>query len=72
MTKEEQKQFIVDLMELIQRGILARIENGRVPAEWNGIELREYLTRVADKHRAVMSQGRKRDFNNTVLVNNLL
>ena len=71
MQRSEQKKFVKDLSVSITKTILTSIDAGKVPADWNGIELRQLL---ADKYQAntvAMTRSQKREFNNTVLTANL-
>lgn len=49
MTRHEQFEFVESLMDSMQAAILIRILNDSIPAEWDGIELRQY---IADKFAA--------------------
>lgn len=71
MTKTEQLNFIYALIDNVRADILAR--SSSFPEDWDGVELRQY---IADKFTEVcfgslMTKQRKREYNNTVLVNNL-
>ena len=73
MTRQEQYNFVRELIGNTEAKILARLD--RVPEEWDGHELRQY---VADQFRESVSRTmteprsrRMRDYRNTVLVNNL-
>lgn len=71
MTRAEQRQFVHDLTKTVKDKILANIKAGKVPADWNGVELRHLL---ADNFRAEtrpMTPKDRRAYNNTVVVNNL-
>ena len=74
-TPDEIRQvtFVRELTETVTQKIVDDIFAGKVPAEWNGIELRQLL---ADRFAAAVFKDtltgkRKREYNNTVLVNNL-
>ena len=72
MTPKEQVEFVNQLANAIRDGLSDEISAGKIPAEWNGIELRWLLAERF--RRAVYSVGgkkRKAAYNNTVLVNNL-
>lgn len=74
MKKQEQTKFVKDLTKAIRDQLLADIKAGRVPAEWDGIELRWLLAERftnASRFGNSANNPRKRDFDNTVLVNNL-
>jgi hypothetical protein len=77
MSKFEQTKFVTDLSGVISRQIIQSINDGKIPEDWDGYELRCLL---ADKHEqsAKMTTVRRnprsraaRDYKNTVLVNNL-
>jgi len=77
MTKTQQKSFVNQLSRNIARTICNKIDCGRIPAHWDGNQLRVLL---ADAHResAAISLIRKyprdkraKEFRNTVLVQNL-
>ena len=71
MTKHEQYQFVRDLC----RKVYAELEQDidKVPEVWDGIELRWW---IAERFSQIVFKGtggvtRKREYNNTVLVENL-
>jgi hypothetical protein len=77
MTKAEKRKFIRELIGSVQAGVLAQVE--RMPAEWDGIELRQY---IADRFSAQTwrtswskltgaDHRRKQDYENEVLVRGL-
>lgn len=75
MTKTEQKAFVRGLSKTIADEIIKQISEGRIPEEWDGHELRALLA-YRHEQSAAMSlvrrdRRRKRDFDNTLLVNNL-
>lgn len=43
MTREEQKTFVANLTENIAEKVQQYIEAEKIPAEWNGLELRVLL-----------------------------
>lgn len=70
MTESEQTVFVFTLMRMIEDEVVSLIENGSVPPEWDGHELRVLLS---DKFRdsARLSDLRKhphgkrnKDYNN--------
>lgn len=71
MTREEQTKFVEELTENIKRSIINKIELGYVPENWDGIELRWYLAERFNQATYPYSKKRKRDYNNTILINNL-
>ena len=72
--KHRQIEFVKGLAGNVVNEIVQKIADGKIPAEWDGIELRWYLAdRFAD---AVMGSDKKggkrhRSYRNTVNVNNL-
>lgn len=73
MTRNEQAQFVDDLMGSIRNEIISKIVSGAVPAEWGGCELRAL---IADKftyssYIELMGKKRMREFRNACIVNNL-
>jgi hypothetical protein len=73
MNAKEQKSFVKELGKNVLAELYADIDGGKVPAEWDGIELRQLL---ADRFSRCVFKGymtgkRKRNYNLNVLVNNL-
>jgi len=73
MTIPDKIQFVNELIESVRHDIIKKIERSNIPDEWDGIELRQYM---ADRFNDVvisgtMSRTRKREYNNSVLINNL-
>ena len=72
MNKEDQITFVTNVCEALKQSIIDNIEAGRVPAEWDGHELRKLIALRADQWDYIkMDRSRIRKFNNTVLINNL-
>lgn len=72
MNRDEQKEFVNDLTDNVRKEIIGNIENGKIPESWDGIELRTYIAdRFRDAVMVKMNRGRKREYNNTILINNL-
>ena len=71
MTPEDQKRIVHELCASVESGIIAAIDSGAVPFDWDGFELRQLLADRFDRCTGKMSLKRKREYNNTVLVNNL-
>ena len=73
MEKEEQKTFVTSLMSAMTKEIMDLIDNGKIPEEWDGIELR-WLIRdkaVCAIGKRISTLTRRRNYNNRVLVDNL-
>ena len=73
MTRNEQAKFVRKLVEAVNRELLQDIEKGKVPEDFEGMELRQLL---ADRFRRAVFGGilvgkRKKDYLNAVLVNDL-
>lgn len=73
MTKQEKIEFVDALLEGIRERMVENIEDGSFPEEYEGTFLRAYLAYIANEyvHFIPMTKKEKKDFNNTVLVNNL-
>jgi hypothetical protein len=71
MTRKEQRQFIEELTDRMKVDILHRVH--KIPENWDGVELRWWIAEIYGQ--GVISsaglRGRKKDYNNDVLVNNL-
>ena len=71
MRKEEKVEFIKDIIKAVKRQILSNLN--MIPDDWNGIELRQYISDMYSKTIVVrMDKKRKRKYNNDVVVRNLL
>ncbi len=74
MKATDQKKFVRELSGRVAKDICQQIADGKIPDNWDGHELRRLL---ADRHKAsaaissCMNGSRLREYNNTVLVNNL-
>lgn len=73
MEQKEQIDFVKVLIETLKIEILNKIKDGKIPDNWDGIELRQYISDCfSDCTYKMMLRGkRKRDYKNTVIVNNL-
>lgn len=67
MTPEQQRTFIGDLILSVRSKIL----NTDIPAEWDGIELRQYIADQFAAQTCGMHKHRRREYNNTVITRNL-
>lgn len=67
MTPEDQREFISDLTLAVRTKIL----NADIPAEWDGIELRQYIADKFAEQVADMPRTRRREYSNTILIRNL-
>lgn len=73
MQREQQIQIITDLMNGLRDEAIRRVNDGSVPEEWDGAELRQYLAdRAADQFpMRTMDRKRMKEYRNTVIINNL-
>lgn len=75
MTKQEQINLVNGLMDSIHRTICNNIDSGKVPENWDGIELRVYIDDKfnweGDYIKRRSYRKRRISYNNTILVNNL-
>lgn len=77
MTLEEKKQFVRDLCKSVSKELEAKIDSGKIPAHWDGHELRalmaeKFIDNAAHSIIKLQSRGRRaRDYRNTVIVNYL-
>lgn len=65
MTNEEKRQFIRDLTESVTDSVLAKVD--RMPDDWTGIELREYLAEAFQASTWNMRPARRREYNTACL-----
>lgn len=71
MTKNEKYQFVKQLTNTITRDVVEKIESGKIPENWDGLDLRLYLADRFDRATVKTTKARKKEYNNTVLINNL-
>lgn len=73
MDRNEQAKFINDLLEHIRLELMHNIDEGKLPDTWDGVELRWLIAYRANRavFKGAGNYNRKREFNNTVIVNNL-
>jgi hypothetical protein len=76
MTREEQKQFIIELTQSINTSICTAIDTQKIPETWDGHELRELLYEKFDDARSRLMQENKRgkryqSFRNTIITQNI-
>ena len=70
MDTNEKKIFVYELCNAIAAGIVANIDAGKIPEEWDGFPLRQL---VAD-HACTpyqMTKKQREEYRNTVAINNL-
>lgn len=68
---DEQAQFVIELSDRIRDAAVGYIKSGKVPANWNGLELRTLLHRMHADAVKEMGKQRLSDFDNHCLVHNL-
>lgn len=73
MNKAQKKQFVKELTHQVVRNITKAIEGGRIPEDWDGVELRELLYEkfLSSRYNHLLDGSRGREYRNTVIVNNL-
>lgn len=81
MNREEQMSFVSDLTSTIRNEVQGLIEQGRVPTEWDGHELRMLLaekfeasakmSRCHPENRGGYNAKARADYDNDVIVHNL-
>lgn len=67
MTPEQQREFVSDLILAVRTKIL----NADIPAEWDGIELRQYIADQFAEQVGDMDKRRRREYRNDILTRNL-
>ena len=70
-TPHEQERFILTLADAIRDKLIEDIRAGKLPAEWNGKELRQLLADRSSECVHRMSSKQREAYNNTVIVNDL-
>lgn len=71
MTRQEQIKFVSALSNLIARRVIDLVKNDKIPEDWDGVELRQYLSDMFAGSTHAMPTKRKRAYKNALLVNNL-
>jgi len=71
MNAQEQMGFVSELMANVTEEIIKEIIDGKIPENWDGIELRQLIADTCRYNAYPMSRSRKRAYNNTVIVNDL-
>ncbi len=71
MTHDERAQFVIELIDNVKRGILAKLPD--VPDDWDGWELRQLIADHFDEARIRgLPPARKRAYRKAVLAKNLV
>ena len=75
MDKIAKMEFVVDFMGSIQKEVLQNIASDKIPADWDGHQLREYLAdKFAWERTDLMKRPHsrmRRRYKNEVIVRNL-
>lgn len=72
MEKKDQIRIVKEMTEGLEKSLLASISDGKIPEEWDGIELRQLFVDTAHYwNYSKMTGKRLKDYRNTVLVKNL-
>lgn len=73
MTKDEQMKFVAYLTASITKDLFTKLQDGRVPEEWDGHELRQWIADTFMESGVIhpMKGKRLKDYKNTLIVNNL-
>lgn len=67
MNRQEQIEFVNELMVEVHREVCEKIEAGIIPEHWDGVELRMYLTAQFERRMLQVDKDRKLVFNRTVM-----
>jgi len=73
MTRDEQENFVHDLIRSIGVDIVNNIRNGKVPEHWDGRQLRQYISdKMVDGCDAgrYMTLSEVREYRKEILTNN--
>ena len=66
--KNDKKKFVNDLVDDIRRMVNRRISKGFVPADWDGIELRQYLADQFAGNTMPMKGRRLKSYKNDITI----
>lgn len=69
MVPIERHKFIIDLVEAVKGQMLSKV--GSMPEEWNGIQLRQYISDCFASQVHRMTRTQKRDYNNDIITRNI-
>ncbi len=69
----DKTKFVAELGQNVLEDIYVAIRTGKIPEDWDGIELRQYMADCFERtvFKGTLKGSRKRKYNNDVLVNNL-
>jgi hypothetical protein len=74
LTREQQKMIVEGICNGIRQDIIKKIDSEKIPEDWDGIELREYVRTLAERESIFESKflskkgARYQDYKNTLLV----
>ena len=66
MDKKTKIRFVREFTASVRDTMIEKIKDGKVPEEWDGVELRERLADLCNDKRGYMSADRARAYANTV------
>jgi hypothetical protein len=71
--KKEQSKFVTDILKSIQDTILSKIAENKIPQNWNGVQLRQYIADKVNEQVLYISMERKEKkiYDNDCLINGL-
>jgi hypothetical protein len=69
MDKTSKQKFIAEYMSRIENSIMDKVE--KMPEDWNGFELRQYIADRFTSEIIGMEKSRKHAYLNAVIVENL-
>lgn len=73
MEKQRKIEFVNELINGMKAEIVGNIESNTIPADWDGVELREYIADYSRRQIAYMKmpRGRKSAYKDAVVINKL-
>jgi hypothetical protein len=71
MTQQEKQVFINSFMDSVKKDLLDKVNKNLVPDNWDGFELRQWISDTFSDEVKPMVGNRKKYYKNDVLVNNL-
>lgn len=76
MTREEQLKFMKNAMDTMMEDFEKSLNKGKIPEDWDGVELRWLLRDMGDSFVWNDMKGKRsrrfKDYENHVLVNNII
>jgi hypothetical protein len=71
MTQQEKQLFIDSFIDSVKKSLLEKVEKNLVPENWDGFELRQWISDTFSDEVKPMAGNRKKYYKNDVLTNNL-